>query len=266
MEKQARDKNATPSLVHRSRTPTLGGSKNGAPGSSQDRTFRQVVAKDPTEVYNDKLKHLNSRLRRLLKDLNEKVEFAIDRFNTKKLANLRKANEPDLDKMRSVKDRELNNAQQQLEAYQQEYLKLESRLNAVGGHQIVLQMEQDVREDEIEIDKLDKRIRAIEKVSADQGNELERANKDDDPSTHVRGLMEEVRVWKEKNRAADIVRMKDRETQAAQEEHVKKLEGENRVLENEVSELLKQKHWDSESIRKSVAQLTEKEGARTAGN
>ena len=77
--------------------------------------------------------------------------------------------------------------------------------------------------------------------------------------------MEEVRVWKEKNRAAEIVRMKDKETQAAQEEHVKKLESENRALENEVSDLLKQKHWDSESIRKSVAQLTEKESERSSG-
>ena len=43
-----------------------------------------------------------------MRDLNEKVEFAIDRFNTKKLAEYKRSNEPDLDKQHAVKERELS--------------------------------------------------------------------------------------------------------------------------------------------------------------
>ena len=45
-----------------------------------------------------------------------------------------------------------------------------------------------------------------------------------DPRIGVRGLMEEVRVWKEKNRNMENAMIKDRETRSVQEDHVKKLE------------------------------------------
>ena len=129
----------------------------------------------------------------------------------------------------------------------------------------MLQLEQDLREEEEELDKLEKRVRAHEKQNYDQGNELEKLESETDPSTRVRGLMEEVRVWKEKNRHMENTRMRDKETQAVQEEHVHKLMEENRVLEEEVSELLKQKHWDPESIRKNVAELAERENDLPTG-
>ena len=86
-----------------------------------------------------------------------------------------------------------------------------------------------------------------------------------DPRIGVRGLMEEVRVWKEKNRNMENAMIKDRETRSVQEDHVKKLEEENRIMEEEVSEMLKQKHWDPESIRKNVEELAERENKLPIG-
>ena len=95
----------------RSRTPKIGAAKSaGHAVGSHGHSSR--TPKDPVEAYGDKLKHMNGRLRRLLRDLNHKVEFAIERFNTKKLAEYKRSNEPDIDKQHAVKDRELNIAQQ----------------------------------------------------------------------------------------------------------------------------------------------------------
>ena len=79
-------------------------------------------------VYVDKLKKINSRLRNKLKDLNVQVEKAIEKANQKRIytKNIKPPKDPEA--RRLVKQKEIENAQAQLDNYEYETYKLQEKL------------------------------------------------------------------------------------------------------------------------------------------
>lgn len=86
------------------------------------------MSKMTKEAYVSKLKKLNEKLRNKLKDLNSRLERVLDRINTKQLLAKKKSKEVPVEKQINVCDKEIENAQKQLEGYRNEIL----RLNAKG--------------------------------------------------------------------------------------------------------------------------------------
>ena len=76
-------------------------------------------------VHIDKLKQNNTRLRNKLKELNQKVEMAIEKANQKKAHVSNKPGkqlsaEQQVQHVKQVRDKELENANKQIEAYKKE--------------------------------------------------------------------------------------------------------------------------------------------------
>ena len=91
----------------------------------------------------DKLRSINYRLRKKLKELNDKVERAIDRTDTKRmLAATKKKKAFDPAHMGLVRDKELENSQNQIAAYQREIESLQARIEEISQVDKMLEKEQ----------------------------------------------------------------------------------------------------------------------------
>ena len=88
----------------------------------------------------DSLRGLNIRLKNRLKTLNGVVERAIDKTDTKRIMlSNKKAKDPT--HVSRVKDRELENALQQKEFYEEEIARLTNRIDELTGVDKLLSME-----------------------------------------------------------------------------------------------------------------------------
>ncbi len=138
-----------------------------------------------------KLRSINFRLRKKLKYLNEKVEKAIDRTETKRILAARKQPPKNTAHMIRVKDKEIENAENQMAAYQMEIHKLSAQIEEISQVGKMIEMEQEAREHKQAISDLRKEIKDKELI-------LENLAKSDDPSYKIKNMINEIRMWKEK--------------------------------------------------------------------
>ena len=94
----------------------------------------------------DKLKAINSRLRKRLKDLNTKVEKAIERTESKRILATRKKKDNDIPHKIAVKDKEIDNAKFQLQGYEKEIESLQRRIDEISQVDKMLDSEQLLKE------------------------------------------------------------------------------------------------------------------------
>jgi hypothetical protein len=111
---------------------------------------RESPKKNEKEKILDKLRSINYRLRKKLKELNEKVERAIDRTDTKRmLAASKKKKVFDPNHMGLVKDKEIENSQNQLAAYEREIEALQAKIDEISQVDKMLEREQMLKDNKL---------------------------------------------------------------------------------------------------------------------
>lgn len=110
---------------------------------------REDKKEDDKDRVLDKLRSINYRLRKKLKDLNAKVERAIDRTDTKRVLAARNKKDLDIPHRIRVKDKELENTENQLASYKKEIEALRSRVDEMNQVDKMLDMEQELKSNEL---------------------------------------------------------------------------------------------------------------------
>lgn len=174
-----------------------------------------------------KLRSINFRLRKKLKFLNEKVEKAIDRTETKRILAARKKAPVDTAHQIMVQDKEIENAQNQMEAYQREMAKLQAKIDQLSQVGRMIEMEQETREHKSAISELKKEIKDKELI-------LENLAKSDDPSYKISSMINEIRMWKEKIHHKQEVFEKNESHVASQNERLPEIEKENDEIMSQI--------------------------------
>lgn len=127
---------------------------------TKDRENKKMDEKDKVL---EKLRQLNFRLRKRLKDLNLKVEKAIEKTDTKRMLASRKKQDVDIPHRIAVKDKELENAQNQLDSYTKEIDNLQKRIDDVSQVDKMLDSEIALKENKAACNELRKQIKDLEK-------------------------------------------------------------------------------------------------------
>eukprot|EP00344_Euplotes_crassus_P010846 CAMPEP_0197005254 /NCGR_PEP_ID=MMETSP1380-20130617/28662_1 /TAXON_ID=5936 /ORGANISM="Euplotes crassus, Strain CT5" /LENGTH=418 /DNA_ID=CAMNT_0042424331 /DNA_START=109 /DNA_END=1366 /DNA_ORIENTATION=+ len=177
-----------------------------------------------------KLRAINFRLRKKLKYLNEKVEKAIDRTETKRILAARKRAPKDTAHMIRVKDKEIDNAQNQIESYQVEIHKLQTKIDEISQVGKMIEIEQEVREHKSIVSELKKEIKDKELL-------LKNLAKSDDPSYKIKNMINEIRMWKEKIAARQELYEKNENNVNGQSERLPEIEKENEELMGQIQSL-----------------------------
>lgn len=198
---------------------------------------REGKKEDDKDRVLDKLRSINYRLRKKLKELNAKVERAIDRTDTKRVLAARNKKEIDLPHRIRVKDRELENSEQQLQAYKKEIEALRNKVDELNQVDKMLDMEQEVKDNRANCSDLKKQIKELEKMSKDKGKALERLTEGDDYNYKIRNMIDEIRMWKEKIRHRQELYDKNENTVGLQSERMGDLEKENQKLMQQIQAL-----------------------------
>lgn len=201
---------------------------------TQDQEHKNVDEKNKVLM---KLRALNLRLRKRLKDLNVKVEKAIDRTYTKRMLAARQKKDFDIPHRIRVKEKELENADQQLQAYKREIESLKLRIDEISQVDKMLDMEQDLKDNKQACLDLKKQIKDLEKMSKDKGKALERLTDGDDYNYKIRNMIDEIRMWKEKIKHREEVYDRNENTVQLQGERMSAIEKENQVLMDKIQKI-----------------------------
>ena len=177
-----------------------------------------------------KLRSINFRLRKKLKYLNEKVEKAIDRTETKRILASRKKQPINVAHQMKVKEKEIENAEQQYGAYQREIKSLQAKIEEISQVGKMLEMEQETREHKQAISDLKKAVKDKELI-------LENLAKTDDPSYKISNMINEIRMWKEKIQNREALYERNESTVAMQDDKMAEIEKENEELMSKIQQL-----------------------------
>lgn len=183
------------------------------------------------------LKKQNYLFRQKLKELNEMVEKAIDRTYVKRMLAARKKTVVDVGHRNIVLDKEMENAEKQIEAYKKEINSLNVKIDEISQVDTMLDREQGLKENKSEITELKKTIKVLEKQSKDIGKELLKLTEGDDYNYKIRNLIDEIRMWKEKIRHRQDVYDKAENTTHLQTERLSNIERDNAKLMSKVENL-----------------------------
>lgn len=185
----------------------------------------------------DKLKAINSRLRKRLKDLNTKVEKAIERTESKRILATRKKKDNDIPHKIAVKDKEIDNAKFQLQGYEKEIESLQRRIDEISQVDKMLDSEQLLKEYNTQWADLRKQIKDLEKLSKDKGKALEKLTDGDDYNYKIRNMIDEVRMWKEKIKHRQDIYEKNENGLELKSDRMNTLEKENQSLMEQIQSL-----------------------------
>lgn len=155
---------------------------------------KQVTKKDPVkderDVKIDKLKQVNLKLRQRLKDLNVQLEKTIDKANSRKVQKSLQAQsqmqaqkatqETVTDHQIKVKEKELRNAQNQVELYKRELQQLQLKVDDLSGVDRLLLLENRLRDGIQEKSDLEKKVKELERQHKDQGKALEKMSNEEE--------------------------------------------------------------------------------------
>lgn len=194
---------------------------------------RGKKAKDEKDQLVDRLKGINLRLRQKLKEMNLAVERAIEKVDTKKVLGKQRS-QVDIGHQVRVRDRELKNAEQQIELYQREVESQRAKLESLQGVEKLLTAEAKLKESKEKIAVLDKEIYFIEKQNKDTGDIIERYADGEGYMNKMKNLIEEIRVWKDRVRGLESHFVREENTVEQQKERMQQVMKENTELGTQV--------------------------------
>ena len=169
--------------------------------------------------------------------MNLKVEKAIERTESKRILATRKKRDEDIPHKIAVKDKELENAQFQLQGYEKEIESLQKKIDDISQVDKMLDSEQLCKQYKAECIELRKQIKDLEKLSKDKGKELEKLTEGDDYNYKIRNMIDEVRMWKEKIRHRQEIYEKNENGLEFKSDRMSTLEKENQSLMDQIQSL-----------------------------
>lgn len=129
-----------------------------------------------------------------------------------------------------IKDKEIENAEQQKAFYEAEIDRLERRIDELSGVEKVLELEELVTEDKARILELRKVLKDLEKVKKENGETLERLTEGDVYANKMKGIITEIKIWKDKQdrldrkyAASDEIEIKQKERQGEVQKQIDEL-------------------------------------------
>lgn len=164
----------------------------------------------------------------------------------------KKHKEVPVERQIDVCDKEIENAQKQLESYKKEIIRLTTKVEQLSEVNKVIDLEDEIKAKTAIKSNLKKEIKQLERNIHDQGKELEKLANTDDHHTTLNALTEKLRVWKEKNSKLEITIQREKKAMEDQSEKVQALKSEKVKLEEEVKKLMNEKGWkEPESATRS---------------
>ena len=148
----------------------------------------------------------------------------------------------DPDHQMRVKEGQLKNTLVQIAEHQKEIASLKKALGQASGVKVMLSLEEKLRDSREKKVELEKRIKELEMRQKEQAKQLERLSNEEDFQLKLRGLVDELRVWRQK-----VHKLKE---QQEKEEHNKKTQ----------QEMLKQIQIDNEKFRQVINHLRQEKG------
>lgn len=192
----------------------------------------------------DKLKQINTKLRNKIKELNKVVEKAIEKANLKKLALSKKENQgkQDIEYLLKVRDKEIANSEKQIKNNQIEIDKLQAKYEELIKSENVVKLEEQLKACEAEKKALQKSIKDLELQNFEQGKTLDRVQNSEDHQNKIKYLMEDLRMWKDKNAKLEQAFEKDKDTRESQMKKMKTLEEKNKQFQSQLQVLKEKKN------------------------
>lgn len=97
-----------------------------------------------------------------------------------------------------IKEKELENAEQQLSFYEGEIDRLQKKIEDLSGVDKIFDLEQKVQENKDRIRELNKIYHDLLKVQKDNGDLLMRLENGNGQETKVKAVLVEMKVWRDK--------------------------------------------------------------------
>ena len=173
----------------------------------------------PISLQIEKLKQINHKLRNKIKELNLIVEKAIEKANIKKLAMSKKETQStvDVDHLLKIRDKEIMNSEKQIKNNQIEIDKLQAKYDELVESENVQYLEEQLRAAEKQKKDLTKTIKDLELQNFEQGKTLDKVVNSEEHQNKIKYLMEDLRMWKDKNLKLAQAFEKDKETRVNQQ-------------------------------------------------
>ena len=184
------------------------------PAGSDSKTKRSKSKRDPKDVLVTRLKNINMKLRQHLKDLNNKLEVAIDKTHTvKKPIMPAKETPPEEEAMR------VENTRKCIENFKKEIERLQKKDD----------------KDELESKLVESKMRTLEleKLKHDLEVELDDFKEENRVQQHVNDS--ELKVWNEKIRKKKEILQVEQQLVEKRKEKIAHFEEQNRKLKDELS-------------------------------
>jgi predicted RNase H-like nuclease (RuvC/YqgF family) len=100
---------------------------------------------------------------------------------------------------------------------------LRNRIDTEVGLEKLMKYENSLKEAEKRNQELIREIKALQRIQSEQGKALEKMTTENDYVSKIKGLMDELRMAKEKIKEMDEKQKKDEKTMKGQFEHMMKL-------------------------------------------
>lgn len=188
----------------------------------------------------NQLKVTNNKLRNKIKELNNLIEIAIDKANVKKLALHKNDNiyaEKDLERKLAVKEKELENSQKQIKLNDIELVKLQSKFDQLVSAQTNRKLEETLRQVLNEKNTLKQQLKELETENYEQNRSLDQAVNTEGYQRKIKYLMEDLRMWRDKNYKLETQLANTEEARFKQEQKMQELESQNQKIKSRLDKL-----------------------------
>jgi DNA repair exonuclease SbcCD ATPase subunit len=131
---------------------------------------------------------------------------------------------PTVDAMVKIKDKEISNQNQMINNLKKDNSTLRNRIDTEVGLEKLMKYENSLKEAEKRNQELLREIKALQRIQTEQGKALEKMTTENDYVGKIKGLMDELRMAKEKIKEMEEKMKKDEKTMKSQFEHMMKLQ------------------------------------------
>lgn len=100
-----------------------------------------------------------------------------------------------------------------------------------------------------------KSIKELEYQNHEQGKMLDKVTNSEEHQIKIKYLMEDLRMWKDKNAKLELAFEKDKETRQNQMEKMKSLEEKNKQYQSQLQKLKEQKNQQNDKNTTSLPQI-----------
>eukprot|EP01022_Parablepharisma_sp_SALTPOND_P000704 TRINITY_DN1044_c0_g1_i2.p7 TRINITY_DN1044_c0_g1~~TRINITY_DN1044_c0_g1_i2.p7 ORF type:complete len:356 (-),score=89.76 TRINITY_DN1044_c0_g1_i2:11477-12544(-) len=165
---------------------------------------------------------MNEKLQKELKILTANLDKSLEKSKLKQKFPV-SSNDANL----NPREKELENMQRKIKAYQKEIAALKEKLEAKTGYEKIIDLENKLREGERKNQELQKQAQALEQILKNQEKELEKIKGNSETSGKLKALNEKLKTCKERNK--ELEKKLQSESASYQKQHTTLLDLQEKV-------------------------------------